>query len=132
MRALLRRLPGETGMGDYRIVFAACLGSILLVSTPRPALAGSAGEEMILIQELPSVFGASKYEQKPSEAPASISIVTAEEIQRYGYRTLSEVLRSVRGIFTTYDRNYSYIGVRGLDRPGPGWWHPVIVPRLGP
>lgn len=118
MRTVLRRLPGEAGMGDYRIVFAACLGSILLVSSPRPVLAGSAGEEMILFQELPSVFGASKYEQKPSEAPASISIVTAEEIQRYGYRTLSEVLRSVRGIFTTYDRNYSYIGVRGFNRPG--------------
>ena len=105
-------------MGDYRIVFAAFLGSILLVSSPRPVLAGSPGEEMILFQELPSVFGASKYEQKPSEAPAAISIVTAEEIQRYGYRTLSDILRSVRGIFTTYDRNYSYIGVRGFNRPG--------------
>jgi len=125
-------------MGDYRIVFAACLATLLLVpgpvvlaasgdaaAQPAPKTAparnpaqGSAGEEMILFQELPSVFGASKYEQKPSEAPASISIVTAEEIQRYGYRTLSDILRSVRGIFTTYDRNYSYIGVRGFNRPG--------------
>lgn len=118
MRARLRLLPGEAGMGGYRIVFAALLLSILLVSSPHPVLAGSTGEEMILFQELPSVFGASKYEQKPSEAPAAISIVTAEEIQRYGYRTLSEILRSVRGIFTTYDRNYSYIGVRGFNRPG--------------
>src|SRR3989454_11782951 len=73
---------------------------------------------MILFQDLPSVFGASKYEQKPSEAPASVSIVTSEEIRKFGYRTLSEILRSVRGFFTTYDRNYSYIGVRGFDRPG--------------
>ena len=29
----------------------------------------SAGEEMILFQEIPSVFGASKYEQKLSESP---------------------------------------------------------------
>lgn len=117
-------------MGHYKSVFAAFLGLIfLMVAGPsaagadaaaavgRPA-AGSAGEEMILFQELPSVFGASKYEQKPSEAPAAISIVTADEIERYGYRTLSEVLRSVRGIFTTCDRNYSYIGVRGFNRPG--------------
>lgn len=118
-------------MGHYKIVFAAFLGLIFLMvagppaagadaaaaSAGRPA-AGSAGEEMILFQELPSIFGASKYEQKPSEAPAAISIVTADEIQRYGYRTLSEVLRSVRGVFTTYDRNYSYIGVRGFNRPG--------------
>ncbi|MBI1951558.1 MAG: TonB-dependent receptor [Acidobacteria bacterium] len=126
-------------MGYYKIVLAAFLGLNLLATgsaaaradsggeakTPSPAAApasrsaaGSAGGEMILFQELPSIFGASKYEQKPSEAPAAISIVTADEIQKYGYRTLSEVLRSVRGIFTTYDRNYSYIGVRGFNRPG--------------
>jgi len=76
------------------------------------------GEEMILFQDLPSVFGASKYEQKSSEAPASVSIITSEEIRKFGYRTLSEILRSVRGFFTTYDRNYSYVGARGFGRPG--------------
>jgi outer membrane receptor for ferrienterochelin and colicins len=85
---------------------------------PAPAPSSRGGEEMILFQELPSVFGASKYEQKPSEAPASVTIITADEIQRYGYRTLSDILKSVRGFFTTYDRNYTYIGVRGFDRPG--------------
>src|SRR5439155_19421348 len=85
-----------------------------------PPTAGASGssEEMILFQELPSVFGASKYEQKPGEAPASVSIVTADEIQKYGYRTLVDILGSVRGLFTTYDRNYTYAGVRGFDRPG--------------
>src|SRR3989454_5505517 len=115
-------------MNDYRFVLAAvlALGPCGLVAGAddkvKPAAATSThpnpGEEMILFQDLPSVFGASKYEQKPSEAPASISIITADEIQRYGYRTLSEILRSVRGLFTTYDRNYSYIGARGFDRPG--------------
>src|SRR5207249_9458198 len=85
--------------------------------TPSAGAAGSS-EEMILFQELPSVFGASKYEQKPGEAPASVSIVTADEIQKYGYRTLADILGSVRGFFTTYDRNYTYAGVRGFDRPG--------------
>jgi len=64
-----------------------------------PAAASDATrEEIIRLREIPSVFGASKYEQKPSEAPASITIVTAEEIERHGYRTLSEILRSVRGL----------------------------------
>src|SRR6266704_6606531 len=87
-------------------------------SPPDPKAAQSSSEEMILFQELPSIFGASKYEQKPTEAPASISIVTSDEIQRYGYRSLVEILRSVRGFYATYDRNYSYIGVRGFNRPG--------------
>src|SRR5256712_11596158 len=115
-------------MNDYRFVLAAvlALGPCGLVAGAddkvKPAAATSThpnpGEEMILFQDLPSVFGASKYEQKPSEAPASVSLVTNEEIRKFGYRTLSEILRSVRGFFTTYDRNYSYIGVRGFDRPG--------------
>jgi iron complex outermembrane receptor protein len=83
--------------------------------TPTPS---PAGEEMILFQELPSVFGASKYEQKQAEAPASVTVITAEEIEKYGHRTLSDILESVRGFFVTYDRNYSYLGARGFGRTG--------------
>lgn len=60
---------------------------------------------------------AAKYEQTISEAPASVAIVTSEDIERYSYRTLEEVLLSVRGFYVTNDRNYSYLGVRGFSRP---------------
>ncbi len=75
-------------------------------------------DESILFQDIPSVYGASKHEQKTSEAPSSVTIITAADIQHYGYRTLSDVLRSVRGFYSTYDRNYNYTGVRGFGRPG--------------
>jgi hypothetical protein len=32
------------------------------------------GEEKLFLQEIPSVYGASKYEQKVTEAPSSVSI----------------------------------------------------------
>lgn len=74
-------------------------------------------EELMEI-EVDTVVSASRYRQKVSEAPSSISIITAGEIQAYGYRTLADILRSVRGFYTSYDRNYHYLGVRGFGRLG--------------
>jgi iron complex outermembrane receptor protein len=76
------------------------------------------GKEMLLFQEIPSVYGASKYQQKVTEAPSSVTIVTSDEIRKYGYRSLGDILRSVNGFYVTGDRNYSFLGVRGFNRPG--------------
>ena len=75
-------------------------------------------EERLLFADIPSVYSASKYEQKVTEAPSRVSIVTAEEIQRYGYQTLADILRSLPGFYTTNDRNYGYVGVGGFGIPG--------------
>jgi outer membrane receptor for ferrienterochelin and colicins len=72
-------------------------------------------EELMGI-EVESVYGASRFLQKATDAPASVSVVTNEEIRAHGYRTLAEALRSVRGVFVTSDRNYDYLGVRGFGR----------------
>ena len=82
-----------------------------------PDFGGLDGEDP-LFQDLPSVFGASKYEQRLSEAPASVSIVTADEIRKYGHRNMEDILDSVRGFYTTNDRNYAYPGIRGFNSPG--------------
>ena len=92
---------------------------LLTMLVPQPAIAAASyNEEELLFSEIPSVIGASKYEQKVTEAPSSISIVTAAEIKKYGYRTLADILKSIRGFYVTYDRNYSYVGVRGFGPPG--------------
>ena len=70
-----------------------------------------------LFQDIPSVFTASKYEQKVSKAPASVSIVTADEIKKWGYRNMGEILSSLKGFYTTTDRNYGYVGTRGFGLP---------------
>ncbi|HKZ57126.1 MAG TPA: TonB-dependent receptor [Thermodesulfovibrionales bacterium] len=74
-------------------------------------------EELMKV-EVATVYGASKYEQKVTEAPSSVSIVTADEIKKYGYRTIADILRSLRSFHVTYDRNYSYLGIRGFGRTG--------------
>lgn len=83
-----------------------------------PVMLASVSEESLLFQDIPSVYGASKFEQKVTQAPSSVSIVTSQDIKKNGYRTLADILRSVSGFYVTYDRNYDYIGVRGFGRPG--------------
>ena len=65
-----------------------------------------------------TVYGASRFEQRLTDAPSSITIVTADEIKKYGYRTVADVLKSLRGFHVSYDRNYSYLGMRGFGRTG--------------
>ena len=85
--------------------------SVLLNSAP--ALAQHTGpsknltdmslEELMSVR-IDSVYGASGFKQKVTEAPASVTIVTSEDIQRYGYRTLADILRNVPGFYLSYDR----------------------------
>jgi outer membrane receptor for ferrienterochelin and colicins len=74
-------------------------------------------EELMEITVLP-VFGASERLQPVTEAPSSVTIVTADDIRRYGYETLADILRGVRGFYVTSDRSYDFVGVRGFSRPG--------------
>lgn len=64
------------------------------------------------------VYAASKYQQAVADAPAAVTIITQGEIRAFGWRTLAEALNAVRGVYTRNDRAYSYVGVRGLGRPG--------------
>ena len=74
--------------------------------------------EDLMKMDAGQVYGASERLQPVLEAPASVSFITAEEIARYGYRTLADILRGVRGMYVVDDRNYSLIGTRGFALPG--------------
>jgi iron complex outermembrane receptor protein len=80
-------------------------------------LSGLSIEDLAKVK-VESVYGASKFLQRVSDSPTSVTVVTAEEIQKHGYRTLADVLKNVRGFYVINDRNYSYVGVRGFSRPG--------------
>ncbi|HEV2692305.1 MAG TPA: TonB-dependent receptor [Verrucomicrobiae bacterium] len=71
--------------------------------------------EALMQMEVPKVFSASKYEQKATEAPSSTTVITSDEIKRYGYRTLGDVLASVQGFYVANDRDHTFLGTRGLN-----------------
>ncbi len=72
----------------------------------------------LMTVEVPTVVGASKYKQKITDAPSDVSIMTADDIRKFGYRTLADILNGVRDFYTTFDGAYNFLGVRGVNRPG--------------
>lgn len=109
-----------------RVAFAAglALAAVLLGGPPARAAEAdvrAADDLMNLpLEQLLNleVSAASRFAQKASDAPSAVSVVTADDIRQYGYRTFADILKSIRGLYVTYDRNYSYLGVRGFARPG--------------
>ena len=124
LRTALSRPPGRLTV--QRATFLALLSLLPLLNSPparaqdkpaNPSLLDDSLEDLMSIS-IDSVYGASGFKQKVTEAPASVTIITSDEIQKHGYRTLADILRNVRGFYVSYDRNYSYLGVRGFGLPG--------------
>ena len=80
-------------------------------SSQKPDYADMDLSELMNVQ----VISASKFEQLVSEAPSSVTVITSEDIKLYGYRTLADILASVQGFYVNYDRNYDFLGVRGVN-----------------
>ncbi|MGC4089400.1 MAG: TonB-dependent receptor [Polyangiaceae bacterium] len=64
------------------------------------------------------VLGASRAAEAVEDAPASVTIISREELRAMGYPTIAEAIRGVRGIYLSYDDTYHSPGFRGFARPG--------------
>lgn len=107
------------------LVFLLCCASALAQQADQNHDDHNLGE--VSLQDLGKiqVYSASKHLQDARDAPSSVTVITADEIQKYGYRTLADILESVRGFYVTYDRDYAFVGVRGFGRLGD--WNARIL-----
>lgn len=94
--------------------------ALLWISCGMPVFAQPVGTAVLE----PVVVTASGVEQKAKDAPASITVVTREEIEKSGYTTAADVISHVEGVsMTGFDPNNKDIVIRGL----PGEYTLILV-----
>jgi outer membrane receptor protein involved in Fe transport len=64
------------------------------------------------------VLAASRTAEAVEDAPASVTIISRQELRAMAYPTIAEAIRGVRGIYLSSDDVYQSTGVRGFSRPG--------------
>ena len=93
---------------------------ILLLASPAQAQEDSQDIADLSLEDLLDVqiTSASKFAQKQSEAPGIVSVVNREQIDRFGWLSLNDVLARQPGFFPSRDYDRSTVGSRGLFE---GW-----------
>ena len=64
------------------------------------------------------VVSASKFEQRGRDAPSAVQVIGREEIRRHGWRTLTEALNTLPGLYASNDKAYDFQGARGFQITG--------------
>jgi outer membrane receptor for ferrienterochelin and colicins len=104
-------------MRSRTLFLVLSLLSITRMATGQASAPPAPPGEQALFEDLPVVEAASLHVQSLAEAPADVTIISAADIRKYGYRTLAEALNSVRGFDVTYEHIYNNVGVHGFSLP---------------
>ena len=103
---------------DCRRLIGLCLGG--LACTVAASHAAAANLDDLSLEQLLEVrvVSASKFEQRGRDAPSAVQVISRDEIQRHGWRTLTEALNTLPGLYASNDKVYDFQGARGFQIPG--------------
>jgi len=112
-----RRYPSGLGRLVLALAILPALDAMAQTTNPPPKQVDltELPLEALMNLDVPKVYAASKVEQKTTEAPSSVTIITSDEVKKYGYRTLADLLSSVQGFYVSSDRNYDFLGAEGVN-----------------
>ncbi len=100
----------------HLIVIATCVTA--------PCVADAEENSSEKVETLPSVVvTATGFEQDAVDAPASITVITREELEKRPFRDLTDALRDVEGVAVTGTSNERDIFIRGM----PGAYTLILV-----
>lgn len=101
---------------------SSCLAAVAL-AMPATAFAQSSGDQAntTVLQQI--VVTATGFEQNVKDAPASITVVSREELEKGSFRDLTDALRDVQGVAVTGVANEKDVYIRGL----PGAYTLILV-----
>lgn len=64
------------------------------------------------------IISTPKFAENPDQVPSLVSVLTADDIRLYGWKTLGDALRTLQGFNVTDDHTYAYASVRGISQAG--------------
>ncbi len=104
----------------HKFALCVCLSALISAGSVQGAAESSIDVTALSIEQLLNTdfIPASRIAQQISDAPSAVSVVTANDIKNYGYRTLADVLNSMRGLYVTRSFDYEYLGGRSFGVPG--------------
>ena len=101
--------------GRGKLVILILLGlAALPVRAEQTDLTDLSLEQLLTVE----VTSASKYTQRTVDAPSAVQIISREDIRLHGWRTLTEALLTLPGMYANNDRVYDFLGARGFQIPG--------------
>ena len=106
--ANLIRVPGQKLFGIFAIMFLA---------SAQAATSEVKDDFLDLLNAENQVFSASRYAQTIAESPADVSLITRDDINRFGYRSIGEALAAQPGFYNAASQ-WPAVGLRGVAIPG--------------